>query len=448
MRSAAAGTTRLRVDNDRPRRCASAGVPDGWVDRPVELRANATDAASGHGGRTAPAARSPRSGSTAERRRRLAGDVGARATVIGSGVHTRRLLRTRRGRQRRRRRDRQRASATRRRRPRRCGSTASRRRSPSCRSTRPRRPGADRGARRRPALRARPGAAAGSGCAAPAPGALLRAAADDRRRAASCGPAGTRTTTRAASTSSGRPAATAPATRRSAPGGRTARRWSCRARSRRAPCWAPGSATTAAATRRSSPTDSGATYRGRLDARLRAPRWPALPVRIVERFAAGRGPPGAHARSSARGADGRFALRLAPGPSREVLAVFAGTRTPTRGRHAARAARGAQRRAACGPRHARPRSAAGRSSSAARSPAARRLPPDGLAVQLQFRLPGLPWTEFRTVQTDRRAASATPTASATTTAAACASASAPSSRRKATGRTSRGARGQSLCAAT
>jgi hypothetical protein len=30
------------------------------------------------------------------------------------------------------------------------------------------------------------------------------------------------------------------------------------------------------------------------------------------------------------------------------------------------------------------------------------IPPTGRSVQLQFRLPGLPWAEFRTVQTDAR----------------------------------------------
>jgi hypothetical protein len=30
------------------------------------------------------------------------------------------------------------------------------------------------------------------------------------------------------------------------------------------------------------------------------------------------------------------------------------------------------------------------------------IPPSGKAVELQFRLPGLPWQEFRTVETDRR----------------------------------------------
>jgi hypothetical protein len=28
------------------------------------------------------------------------------------------------------------------------------------------------------------------------------------------------------------------------------------------------------------------------------------------------------------------------------------------------------------------------------------IPPDGKSVQLQFRAPGIPWTEFRTIQTD------------------------------------------------
>lgn len=30
------------------------------------------------------------------------------------------------------------------------------------------------------------------------------------------------------------------------------------------------------------------------------------------------------------------------------------------------------------------------------------IPPEGKSVQLQFRLPGLDWSEFRTIKTDRR----------------------------------------------
>ena len=110
MRSAATGTAPLRVDRTTPSP-RLAGVPDGWVDRPVELRATATDAASGMRADGAGRRPSPRSASTTGRPRRPAG-AGARATVIGSGRPHGRLLRTRRCRQRRRRRDRQRAART------------------------------------------------------------------------------------------------------------------------------------------------------------------------------------------------------------------------------------------------------------------------------------------------------------------------------------------------
>lgn len=125
------------------------------------------------------------------------------------------------------------------------------------------------------------------------------------------------------------------------------------------------------------------------------------PVRIVER------PP---VRDSApirvstvtTGPDGSFALRIEPGPSRELAASFAGT--PTLARSASRSlrlwVRSAVRFAASAP-VARvggpPILFRGR---VAAEPGA--IPVEGKSVQLQFRLPGLPWSEFRTVQTDRR----------------------------------------------
>ena len=69
--------------------------------------------------------------------------------------------------------------------------------------------------------------------------------------------------------------------------------------------------------------------------------------------------------------------------------------------------------------------------------ARRRDPGRGQAVQLQFRLPGLPWSEFRTIQ--HRSARALPLRlplQPTTTAAASASSSGPSPRRKPAGPTS------------
>ena len=101
------------------------------------------------------------------------------------------------------------------------------------------------------------------------------------------------------------------------------------------------------------------------------------------------------------GPDGRFALRLEPGPSREVLAVFAGTRRQSTSVLAARAARSAQRPAPACFGDARPRSAAGPvvfSGSVCRPASCHS---GDSRSQLQFRLPGLPWTEFRTVQTER-----------------------------------------------
>lgn len=126
-----------------------------------------------------------------------------------------------------------------------------------------------------------------------------------------------------------------------------------------------------------------------------------IPVRVIERFAAG-------STSSERvttirtGTNGRFGLRLPTGPSREVIAEV--TATPTT-------------RAASSPPIAL--AVEGRVSLRVSSRVARvggrpivlrgrvgatgaRLPAEGKAIELQFRLPGLPWSEFRTVRSDRR----------------------------------------------
>jgi hypothetical protein len=122
-------------------------------------------------------------------------------------------------------------------------------------------------------------------------------------------------------------------------------------------------------------------------------------VEIVETFA-----PGAEAAQRrttvATRADGRFDARLAPGPSRRVEAFFPGTRTLTRGsgRAVTMAVRAGVRL------HASTRAAriggepvvfAGHllSDEAA-------IPRTGRPIQLQFRVPGGTWSEFRTVQTD------------------------------------------------
>jgi len=142
---------------------------------------------------------------------------------------------------------------------------------------------------------------------------------------------------------------------------------------------------------------SGALLGGRLIAGRRAPL-AATPVRVVERFAPGSG---VRERSTTTLTDrrGDFRVHLAPGPSREVLAVAPPTATlsgstsqPTR-----LSVRGGLR--------------LGASSAVAtvggrpivfRGRVLGEIPGGGKAVQLQFRLPGLPWSQFRTIRSDSR----------------------------------------------
>ncbi|MEX2105860.1 MAG: hypothetical protein WD810_03075 [Solirubrobacterales bacterium] len=126
-----------------------------------------------------------------------------------------------------------------------------------------------------------------------------------------------------------------------------------------------------------------------------------LPVDLIETFDAG-------ARIAARtttvvtGEDGTFLARLAPGPSRRIEARFAGNRVLTR-------ASGGQVQLAV-PTVVRMHASA-ETASVGGAPVVfsgrigqlgARIPSSGRPVQLQFRLPGAPWSEFRTVQTDRR----------------------------------------------
>jgi hypothetical protein len=123
------------------------------------------------------------------------------------------------------------------------------------------------------------------------------------------------------------------------------------------------------------------------------------PVRVSERFAAGSSP--AERVSTVRtGEDGRFGIRLAPGPSREVLATVAPTMM-TRGTssrplalnvHSRVILRASSRVAKVGGPALVFRGKVASGGAA--------IPVDGKVVQLQFRLPGLPWSEFRSVRTD------------------------------------------------
>lgn len=123
-------------------------------------------------------------------------------------------------------------------------------------------------------------------------------------------------------------------------------------------------------------------------------------VELIENFDAG-------ASATARvtrvrtGPDGTFFARLAPGPSRLVEARFGGSSLLTRsssrslrlGVQAAVRFRASTTRAAVG---GRPVVFRGRVLHSEAT-----IPSYGRPVQLQFRLPGMPWSEFRTVQTDR-----------------------------------------------
>lgn len=125
-----------------------------------------------------------------------------------------------------------------------------------------------------------------------------------------------------------------------------------------------------------------------------------LPVQIVETFDAG-AVPDQRTTVVQTAADGTFIAHLAPGPSRQVEAVFAGSPTLSK-------ATGRQLRLAvlAGVRMRASTAAAAIggapvvfSGTIARGDA--KMPPDGRAVELQFRLSGGEWAEFRTTQTDR-----------------------------------------------
>jgi hypothetical protein len=126
----------------------------------------------------------------------------------------------------------------------------------------------------------------------------------------------------------------------------------------------------------------------------------ALPVAVTEVFARG-SQPSERTTLVRTGDDGRFSLRLQPGPSREVFAAFAGSRTLTRAV--------SERARLEVPTSVRLRASAatariggapvvfeGKVRSVGAAAAA------GLPVELQFRYRGARWKEFRTVESDRR----------------------------------------------
>jgi hypothetical protein len=121
---------------------------------------------------------------------------------------------------------------------------------------------------------------------------------------------------------------------------------------------------------------------------------------VIERF-----DPGAseqrRATTVATDEQGRFSVRLGAGPSREVFAVFGGTSTATG--TASRPLRLGVR-ADVSLRASSPIAVVGGRPIVFRGAVASpdELPPGGATVQLQFRAAALPWSEFRTVQTNGR----------------------------------------------
>jgi len=153
-------------------------------------------------------------------------------------------------------------------------------------------------------------------------------------------------------------------------------------------------------TARTVPFGRGVRVSGRLTAGAGTPL-EGMPVRVVERFAAGTSP--ATRVSTVRTeSGGAFAIRLAPGSSRKIETSFDGGPTLSR--------------VTSSPLSLRVRTRVRLQTSVAvaaiggaplvfRGRVAARpgeIPPGGKSVQLQFRLRNLPWAEFRTVQTDRR----------------------------------------------
>ncbi len=149
---------------------------------------------------------------------------------------------------------------------------------------------------------------------------------------------------------------------------------------------------------RAVPYGRGVPYAGRL-ASASGSSLAGLPVEIVESFDAGSDLP-QRTTTVKTAADGTFATRLSPGPSRRVEAVFPGNRTLTR------AAAHEVRLDVLGGVRMHASTATARIGGAAVVFSGRigdlgaPIPSSGRPVQLQFRFPGSKWSEFRTVQTD------------------------------------------------
>lgn len=151
---------------------------------------------------------------------------------------------------------------------------------------------------------------------------------------------------------------------------------------------------------RTVPCCNGALVGGRLAGQDGWPM-PGRSVDVVETFARGTRSP---TRTTALTTDARgaFHLRLAPGPSRRVSAYLPRTDlSPTVSGRRLRLRVRAGVRLRVSAAKVRVGGAPVVFSGRVAHPGAR-IPPTGLFVELQFRLPGRAWSEFRTLQTDSR----------------------------------------------
>lgn len=149
---------------------------------------------------------------------------------------------------------------------------------------------------------------------------------------------------------------------------------------------------------RSLPYGRGVLVGGRLAAG--AAPLPGRRIELVESFGAGAELP-TRTSVATTGEDGVFLTRLSPGPSRKIEARFAGDRVLCRadGRPLRLSVPGAVRFRASAARAlvgGPPVLFSGRIGALGAT-----VPAGGLQVELQFRLAGSAWSEFRTVQTDR-----------------------------------------------
>ncbi len=149
---------------------------------------------------------------------------------------------------------------------------------------------------------------------------------------------------------------------------------------------------------RATPFGHGLSYAGRLTLASGIAQG-GMPVEIVETFSAG-ADSGQRTTTVETAADGTFVTRLAPGPSRQVEAVFAGSRTLTR------ASGGAVGMLVLSDVRMHTSSSKARIGGApivfsgGVGDLGAPIPAGGRPVELQFRFPGSDWSEFRTVQTD------------------------------------------------